>query len=68
MDGNTGAGRLERLGAAIALVERAICLAEGAGSLGAAFAENLEAAIHGARSSASRRGHLRTGQVKACNL
>jgi len=40
-----GTGRPARIEAAVALVDRAICLAESEGSLGAAFADDLDKAV-----------------------
>jgi len=56
-----GRGRPERIEAAIALVNRAMCLAESEGRLGATFAGDLEKAVRSVREGIKGEGH--TGQA-----
>jgi hypothetical protein len=63
-DHEKGAGRLERIEAALALVNRAMCLVESEGSLGAAFADDLDKAVHSSRAGMQGKGQ---GDSQPCN-
>ncbi|MBB4642730.1 hypothetical protein [Rhizorhapis suberifaciens] len=54
-----GTGRQERIEAAVALVNRAMCLAESEGLLGAAFAGDLEKAIRSVRAGIKGKSHTK---------
>ncbi len=63
-DHEKGAGRLERIEAALALVNRAMCQVESEGSLGAAFADDLDKAVRSARAGMQGKGQ---GDSQPCN-